>query len=48
MKNFCVCVNEEQREKLEREAKEQKRPISNLLRLIIDEYFEQKEKEQKK
>ena len=48
MKNFCVSVNEEQREKLEKEAKEQKRTISNLLRVIIDEYFEQKDKEQKK
>lgn len=42
MKNFCVRVNEEQREKLEKEAEKQKRTVSNLIRLIIDEYFEEK------
>ena len=42
MKTFSVRLDSKQREELENLAKKEQRTVSNLLRVIINEYLEQK------
>ena len=42
MKTYSVRLDSKQREELENLAKKEQRTVSNLIRVIINEYLEQK------
>ena len=42
MKTYSVRLDNNQRKELEKIAKKEQRTVSNLLRVIINEYLEQK------
>ena len=46
-RNFTIRISDELREKLEKDAKEQGRSIGNYITFIINEYYKNKEKEEK-
>ena len=42
MKTYSVRLDSKQREELEKIAKKEQRTVSNLIRVIINKYLEQK------